>query len=64
MHQAARTIRKARKMRKKTDRKAKENIFKVGDMVVYKNHHRTELVKKWYAYYRIVRKHGDLTFTN
>ena len=31
--------------------------------MLYKNHHITKLAKKWYSYYRIVRKHGDLTFT-
>ena len=31
--------------------------------LLYKSHHRTKLAKKWYAYYRILRKHGDLTFT-
>ena len=52
MPQAAKTL----KQKEYYDMKAKENTYKVGDLVLYKNHHRTKLAKKWLAYYRIYKK--------
>ena len=64
MHQAAKTMRKARKKQKEYHYgRAKGNTVKVGDLVLYKNHHGTKLDKKWYACYKIVRKQGNLAFT-
>ena len=64
MHQVAETLTKAgNKQKEYYDRRAKENAFKIGDLMLYKNQYRTKFAKKWYTYYRIARKHGDLTFT-
>ena len=61
MHQAARTFRKAsNKQRECYDRRAKENIFKVGGLMLYKNQHRTKLTNTLYAHYKIMRKHANL----
>ena len=30
--------------------------------MLYENHHRKNLAKKWYSNYRAVRRHGDFTF--
>ena len=51
------------KQREHHGRRAKENTFKVGDLVLYENNHRTKLAKQWYTYYRIVRKHREMAFT-
>ena len=64
MHQLPKTLRKARNKQKEYhDKRAKENTFNVGDLVLYKNHQKSKLTMEYYVYYRILRKHGDLAFT-